>query len=86
MKVLMKPIQVYALYRENGSMLPMAFCLEEDGEKVKIAILAVNGSHEERQAGRKVIYFDCRVGNDVTERIVCLRYDIADHCWFLYKA
>lgn len=86
MKVLMKPIQVYALYRENGHICPMAFCLEEDGEKCKLAVLAVNSIREERQAGRKLIYFDCCVGNELLEKIVCLRYDIADHCWFLYKA
>ena len=39
MKLFMKPIQVYALCRENGSFLPMAFCLEAEGEKYKIKFL-----------------------------------------------
>ena len=86
MKLFMKPIQVYALCRENGSFLPMAFCLEAEGEKYKIAVLSVNGSREERKGGRKVIYYDCCIANHNQKRMVCLRYDIADHCWHLYKA
>lgn len=86
MKICMQPIQVYALWKEDGRIAPMAFCLEQDGEKYKLAIVGVNGSHEERLAGRKVIYFDCLVRDGDREKIVCLRYDIAEHCWYLYKA
>ena len=86
MKIYMKPIQVYALWKENGHICPMAFCLERDGEKYKIAIVSVNGSREERLAGQKVIYFDCVVNDGYFEKVVCLRYDIRDHCWYLYKA
>lgn len=86
MKIFMKPIQVYSLCRENGNLFPMAFCLESEGEKYKITVLSVISSREERQAGRKVIYYDCCIAEHERERIVCLRYDIADHCWYLYKA
>ena len=86
MKLFMKPIQVYSLCRENGNLFPLAFCLEVDGEKYKIAVVSVNGSREERQAGKKVIYYDCRIVDHDRERMVCLRYDIAEHCWYLYKA
>ncbi len=86
MKILMKPIQVYALWRENGSICPMAFCLEQEGKKYKFAVNMVKGHWEERVAGRKVIYFDCLVSDSFREKTVCLRYDIIDHCWYLYKA
>ena len=86
MKVLMKSIQVYALWRENGKICPMAFCLEQEGKKYKFAVTAVNSCREERLAGRKVIYFDCLVSDSFREKTVCLRYDVADHCWYLYKA
>ena len=86
MKVLMKSIQVYALWREDGTICPMAFCLEQEDQKYKITVTAVKGHREERLAGRRVIYFDCCVSDSFREKTVCLRYDIADHCWYLYKA
>lgn len=86
MKIFMIPIQVYALWRENGRICPLAFCLEQDGEKHKVAITAVNGCWEERLAGRKVLYFDCCGNDGFGEKLVCLRYDIAEHCWYLYKS
>lgn len=86
MKILMKSIQVYALWRENGAICPLAFCLETGDQKYKFSVVSLNGSREERLAGRKVIYFDCLVSDSFRERNVCLRYDIADHCWYLYKA
>lgn len=86
MKILMKPIQVYALWREDGAILPLAFCLTMDEEKQKITVSAVRGFREERLAGRKTLYFDCLAAADNREWMVCLRYDIADHRWYLHKA
>lgn len=86
MKVLMKPIQVYALWRENGAILPLAFCMEQEEKKQKIAVTEVKSCHEERLAGRKMLYFDCLTVSDNRERMVSLSYDIMEHRWFLYKA
>ncbi len=86
MKMLMKPIQVYALWREDGAILPLAFCLTRDEEKQKIAVSAVKNLREEHLAGRKTLYFDCVAVLGRREWIVCLRYDIAEHRWYLHKA
>ncbi len=86
MKMLMKPIQVYALWREDGGILPLAFCLTREEEKQKIAVSAVKSSREERLAGRKILYFDCVAVSGQREWPVCLRYDIAEHRWYLHKA
>ncbi|MGI5873053.1 MAG: hypothetical protein ACOX8R_00075 [Bacillota bacterium] len=86
MKLLKKPIQVYAVCREDGRFRPLAFCLEQDDVKHRVAVNGVSGCREEHPAGHKVIYYDCRVGDGDRERLVCLRYDIGEHCWCLYKA
>lgn len=86
MKILIQPIQVYALWREDGTVLPLAFCLSEAGEKQRIAIAEVRGHHEERLAGRRILYFDCLIQTGNRERMVCLGYDIAEHRWYLHKA
>ncbi len=86
MKLLQKPIQVYALCRENGDLLPLAFCFEQFDEKHRVAVNGINDHHEETPAGRRVIYYDCRIGDGDRERIICLRYDIAAHSWTLHKA
>ena len=52
----------------------------------QVTVTAVKGHREERLAGRRVIYFDCCISDSFREKTVCLRYDIADHCWYLYKA
>lgn len=86
MKIIMKPIQVYALWREDGAIQPLAFCLTEEDEKVKVALGAVKRSWEERLVGRKTLYFDCDAISKQQRRPVCLRYDIAEHRWYLHKA
>jgi hypothetical protein len=86
MKILMKPIQVYALWREDGAILPMAFCLTGEEEKQRFAVNAVKSSRAERLAGRKTLYFDCLASAGNREWMVCLRYDIAEHRWYLHKA
>lgn len=86
MKILMKPIQVYALWREDGAILPLAFCLIHDEEKQKITVSTVKSLREERLAGRKTLYFDCVAVSNQREWMVCLRYDIMEHRWYLHKS
>ena len=86
MKVLMKPIQVYALWKEDGGIVPLAFCLENDDEKYKYTVDQISCFHEDRFRGRRVVYFECLIFDGYRQRTVLLWYDIIHHCWYLYKA
>lgn len=85
MKTYMTPIQVYALWREDGEIVPMAFCLCEGDDMIKVAIMALQGCEDERVAGSRMRNFFCRAVLHGQERNIYLRYDFYRGRWFLYK-
>ncbi|MEE0776651.1 MAG: hypothetical protein U0M15_06305 [Bacillota bacterium] len=86
MNVLMTPIHVCAIWDTDGNIRPIAFCIEEDGEKVKIPIEHISRRSEEKIAGHPMMDFFCNAMWNQQQRMVGLRYDLHKHRWYLYKA
>ena len=84
MKVVAKPIQMIAWFNKDGSINPIRFKIEEDGDKV-IKIDRVLKSERERLAGNIMEKFTCSSIVDGIERIYEIKYDSNTYKWILFK-
>lgn len=84
MKVVMMPVQVCAIWDEDGKLRPLAFCFKREGKKIKVAVES-QSCEEERVAGHIMLNFLCRTTDYGKTRMVFLRYDIRGCRWYLYK-
>ena len=84
MKVVAKPIQMIAWFNKDGSINPIRFKVEEDGEKV-IKVDRVLKSERERLAGNIMEKFTCTSVIDGIEKIFEVKYDSKSYKWILFK-
>lgn len=84
MKVVAKPIQMIAWFNKDGSINPIRFKIEEDGDKV-IKIDRVLKSERERLAGNIMEKFTCSSIVDGIERLYEIKYDSNTYKWILFK-
>lgn len=84
MKVIAKPIQMIAWFNKDGSINPIRFKVEEDGEKV-IKVDRVLKSEQERLAGSIMEKFTCTSIINGVEKIFEVKYDSKSYKWILFK-
>lgn len=84
MKVVAKPIQMIAWFNKDGSINPIRFKLEEDGDKV-IKVDRVLKAEQERLAGCIMEKFTCSSVINGVEKIFELKYDSKSYKWILFK-
>lgn len=86
MKVLMKDIEVIALFKEKGHPVPLRFrYYDENIGNVVVPINRVVFSEEEKIAGKKVIIYRCQSYMNNIEKIFELKFEIDTCKWYLYK-
>lgn len=79
-----KPIQMIAWFNKDGSISPIRFKVEEDGEKV-IKVDRVLKSEQERLAGSIMEKFTCTSIINGVEKIFEVKYDSKSYKWILFK-
>lgn len=84
MKVVAKPIQMIAWFNKDGSINPIRFKIEEDGDKV-IKVDRVLKTERERLAGNIMEKFICSSIIDGIERLYEIKYDSNTYKWILFK-
>ena len=84
MKVVAKPIQMIAWFNKDGSINPIRFKIEEDGEKV-IKVDRVIKAERERLAGNIMEKFICSSVIDGIEKLYEIKYDSNTYKWILFK-
>ena len=86
MKVVMKQIQVIAVFAENARPAPVKFkFLKEDGTYVVVKINEIITIKEERFAGNRMFVYACQSAIDGIEKRYELKYEINACKWYLYK-
>ncbi|MGG7143449.1 hypothetical protein ACQPVP_08280 [Clostridium nigeriense] len=84
MKVVAKPIQMIAWFNKDGSINPIRFKVEEDGDKV-IKVDRVLKTERERLAGNIMEKFTCSSVIDGIEKLYEIKYDSNTYKWILFK-
>lgn len=84
MKVVAKPIQMIAWFNKDGSINPIRFKLDEDGEKV-IKVDRVLKTEKEKLAGNIMEKFTCSSCINGVEKVFELKYDSKTYKWILFK-
>ena len=86
MKVVMKQIQVIAVFTENARPAPVKFkLLKEDGTYIVVKINKIITINEERLAGNRMFVYACQSIFDGVEKRYELKYEINTCKWYLYK-
>lgn len=85
MKVLMKPIEMIALFNEDQYPTPLRYRVEtKSSEKVVISISKIIFREEEKIAGNRMILYRCQSVIN-REMIYELKYDIGACKWYIFK-
>lgn len=87
MKILMRPIDVIALFSSTGKLTPIRFRVpaKDNEEATTISVNQIQVIQEEKLAGNRMTIFRCQSVINGTERIYELKHE-SDTCkWFLYK-
>lgn len=86
MKVLMKPIEVIAWFKEESFPVPLRFRIDaEDKSKIVIKIDKVLFQEVEKLGGNKMMVYRCEGLFQNLNKIFEIKYDIGTCRWFLFK-
>lgn len=86
MKVLMKPIEVLAWFKEESFPVPLRFRIDgEDKSKIVIRIDKVLFQEEEKLGGNRMMIYRCQGLVQNLNKIFEIKYDIGTCRWFLFK-
>ncbi len=86
MKIVAKPIEVIAYFKDNGSIRPLRFRMNDEEEvKRVVTIDRLVTVSEERLAGNAMDLFDCQGVIDGLERRFQLKYERTTKRWLLFK-
>jgi len=86
MKVLMKPIEMIALFNSKEKPIPLRYrIVDEDNTYKVIKVDRIIFAKEEKLAGNRMIFYRCKSKINNSERIYELKYEIDTCKWFLYK-
>lgn len=86
MKVLMKPIEIIAWFKEESFPTPLRFRIDcEDKSKLVIKIDKILFQEEEKFGGNRMIVYRCEGIVQNLNRIFEIKYDIGTCKWFLFK-
>ena len=84
MKVIAKKIEMIAYFKEDGSVIPIKFKIEEEVPQV-IKINKIVSTTKEKFCGNKMLVFTCISIINSSEKILEIKYDIEKCNWILYK-
>lgn len=86
MKVIAKPIEMIAWFKEDGTPNPIRFKLRDEEELSKvIKVDKVLYLKKEKLAGNHMLVFNCQSVIDGTEKIYELKYEMDTCKWILFK-
>ncbi|NLK95242.1 MAG: hypothetical protein GX275_08640 [Clostridiales bacterium] len=86
MKVLAKPIDMIAWFKDSGKLNPIKFRLEgEDGTIKIIKINKIIKTANEKIAGNPMQIFTCTAIINGVEKIFELKYEVEKCRWYLFK-
>jgi len=86
MKVLMKPIEMIAWFKEDKYPIPLRYRITaEDMTKVVVKIDRILFKEEEKLAGNRMVVYKCEATINRVRRIFELKYEIETCRWYLYK-
>lgn len=84
MKVIAKKIEMIAYFKEDGSIIPIKFKIEEEIPQV-IKINKILNTTMERFCGNKMLIFTCTSIINNLEKVLEIKYDVEKCNWILYK-
>lgn len=86
MKVVMKQIDVIALFNAGEVPQPIRYRLQQGDEAyMTIHIEKVISKKEEKLAGNKMLTYTCQSVINNTLKIYEIKYELSTCKWFLYK-
>jgi hypothetical protein len=84
MKVIAKKIEMIAYFKEDGSVIPIKFKIEEEVQQI-IKINKIVSTTTEKFCGNKMLVFTCISIINSSEKILEIKYDVEKCNWILYK-
>ena len=84
MKVIAKKIEMIAYFKEDGSVIPIKFKIEEEVPQI-IKINKIVSTTIEKFCGNKMLVFTCISIINSSEKILEIKYDVEKCNWILYK-
>jgi hypothetical protein len=85
MKVINKPIEVIALFRDAGIMSPLKFRLALEGESPVFKVDKIITRTMEKLAGNRMIVFLCQSDINGALKRYEIKYELDTMKWFLFK-
>lgn len=86
MKVIAKPIEMIAWFKEDGTPNPIRFRLKnEDEASTVIKVDKILYCQKEKLAGNNMLVFNCQSVIEGMEKIYELKYEVATCRWVLFK-
>ncbi|MCQ4925047.1 hypothetical protein NE686_18240 [Tissierella carlieri] len=85
MKVMMKPIEMIAWFKDEYP-IPLRYKItSEDDTNTVIKVDKILFKEEEKYAGNRMILYRCQSNINNIQRVFELKYEINTCKWFLYK-
>ena len=81
MKTQMTPIEVIAHFKDNGTILPLRFKLNDDAIRIEQVVSVT----EEKLAGNKMLCFRCQSEIDGALKQFEIKFEVGTCKWFLFK-
>lgn len=85
MKVVSKPIEMIAYFKNDGKINPIKFRLIESDKCQVVRIGNIISTDLEKLCGNKMLIFTCSAIIENVEKIFELKYDIEKCKWILFK-
>ena len=85
MKVVSKNIEMIAYFKEDGSIEPIRFRIEEENKHLVIKIEKIIKVDLEKFCGNNMMVFTCSSIVNNLEKIFEIKYDIEKCKWILFK-
>jgi len=85
MKVIMKPIEMIAMFKEKGAPVPIKCRFKQNNKETVIKVDNIVSVAEEKLAGNKMYRYHCQ--SDINGRVKDfeLKFELSTCKWFLYK-
>lgn len=86
MKVVRKPIDVSAIFYQEGAIVPIKFRMQKNDESwVVVKVDRVITKELEKLAGNKMWVFTCESTIEDMQRLYQLKYELDTCKWMLFK-
>lgn len=85
MKIVAKPIEMIAVFDENGKPKPIRFKIKESDSNHVISVDKIISTEVRRPAGMEAYLFVCQSEIEGVLKLYELIYRVKQHLWELYK-